>query len=448
MLIQRSTPKLHRRHVLKGVGVSLALPVLDCMLPARAAAVSPAVRRSVFIYLPNGVNTADYQIKQYGASYSLTRPLSPLERYRDQITPISGLFHPNGLGHHHNCQKIWLTGGRIGDAERNTVSVDQLMAMATAPQTRFPSLELSNQGASLAWSADGVQLPAHRSPALAFKEMFEVPSGGVGGQRRKLKRDCSILDTVLDEARVLARSMGSDDRIRLDQYMTSVREVEIRAKRAATWLDTPRPEIEVKTAAKVNRDISLQMLGDYLRTMYDLMVLAFQTDMTRVITFSTGEEGKGPAVPEIGVSQDRHSLSHHNGNPKLLADLTRSDLFNVEQFAYLLGRLTDVHDANGPLLDSTMILFGSGMAYGHSHGNANLPIVLAGGKAVGLKHGAHVDYNRVRAFNGYDGGKDLYFKPLNENARLSNLLLTMAQRMGLETESFADSTGIVSEVIA
>jgi hypothetical protein len=448
MLVLRSLPRISRRHALKGAGVSLALPLLECMRPARAAAAAPAVRRSIFIYLPNGVNTADYQIKEAGASYALSRALAPLEKFRGQITPISGLFHPNGLGKSHNCQQIWLTGGKIGEAERNTISVDQLMAERTGPHTRFSSLELSSQGGALAVSGDGVGLPAVRNPALAFKEMFEEPAGGIAGQRRQLRRRGSILDAVLDEARSLAGDLGADDRGRLEQYLTSVREVEIRTRRADSWLDTPRPEVEAALAARVNRDVSLQMLGDYLRTMYDLMVLAFQTDMTRVITFSTGLEGQGPPVPEIGITQDRHSLTHHNGNPKILEDLTLSDIFNVEQLAYLLSQLTQVRDADGPLLDSTMVLFGSGMAYGHSHGNANLPIVLAGGGALGLKHGAHVDYNRVGTFAGYGKVKDLYFKPVNSEAHLSNLLLTMAQRMGVEVDRFADSTGIVSEVIA
>src|SRR6185436_13112653 len=148
-----------------------------------------------------------------------------------------------------------------------------------------------------------------------------------------------------------------------------------------------------EVAARLNRDISLERLGEYLRTMYDIIVLAFQTDLTRVVTFSTGNEGVGPAVPEIGVRQDRHSLSHHNGNARLMQDLTLSDTFNLQQFAYFLTRLAEVRDADGPLLDSTMALYGSGMAFGHSHGNANLPIILAGGSKLGLKHGRHIDYN-------------------------------------------------------
>ena len=234
----------------------------------------------------------------------------------------------------------------------------------------------------------------------------------------------------------------------MEQYLTSVREVEVRTVRADKWLDTPRPKVDPADQSRLNRDISLERLGEYLRTMYDIVVLAFQTDLTRVATFSTGNEGTGPAVPEIGVKQDCHSLSHHNGNPKLMQDLLDSDAFNIKQFGYFLDRLSEVKDADGPLIESTMALYGSGMAYGHSHGNASLPIILAGGTKLGLKHGSHVDFNRTPDFKGYDKHPAIHFKPVNEKARLSNVLLTMAQKMDVKTEKFGDSTGIVSEVQA
>lgn len=452
MHLDRDTPRLSRRHLLRGMGVALALPCLDIMRPAQAAAPAP-VGRSVFIYLPNGVNTLDWQITQRGTDYALSKTLAPLEPFRGRITPLSGLHHPHGLGHHHNCRKIWLTGGKLGDTERNTVSIDQLIAQKTAQLTRFPSLELSNQGASLAWNPDGMCLPAQGNPGVAFRDLFQEPAGGAEAQRRRLARKASILDAVLEQAHGLERQLGSDDRGRLDHYLTSVREVEVRTERANGWLDTPRPTIAPEVAANLDRDVSLDRLGDYLRTMYDIIVLAFQTDMTRVVTFNTGEEGQGPAVPEAGVKQDRHSLSHHNGNPTLMADLSTSDRFNVQQLAYFLGRLAEVHDTQGPLLDSSIVLYGSGMAFGHSHGNANLPLVLAGGTALGLRHGGHVDYNRHGSFTGYTlSDPNVHYhichRPVNPRAHVSNLLLTVAQRMGIEAESFADSNGIISEVVA
>lgn len=443
---------MNRRHVLRGLGVSLALPLLDCMKPLNAADINRP-KRSVFIYLPNGVNTIDFQITQSGADYKFSKSLMPLEKFRDRVTPISGLYHPHGLGHHHNCSSIWLTGGKIGQSERNTISVDQLMAQVTAPQTRFSSLELSNQGHSLTYSSDGIQLPAQGNPSVVFRELFEEPQGGTAKQRRSLQRRGSVLDAILGEARALGDQLGTDDRGRLEQYLTSVREVEIRTQRADKWLDTPRPKIDPADQSRLNRDISLDRLGEYLRTMYDIIVLAFQTDLTRVATFSTGNEGTGPAVPEIGVKQDRHSLSHHNANPKLMQDLTASDTFNIQQFSYFLDRLSQVKDADGPLIDSTMALYGSGMAFGHSHGNANLPIILAGGGGLGLKHGRHIDFNAKAKPDGYTYDLENHAKhyaichsPVNSKAHLSNLLLTMAQKMDVPTEKFADSNGTTSEL--
>jgi hypothetical protein len=451
MHVLRSTPLIHRRHVLRGLGTALALPLLDCMRPARTAAAAAAAaakpRRSVFIYLPNGVNNREWQILGDGRDYRFSPTLSVLEKHRDQITPISGLHHPHGLGNHHGCQTIWLTGGKIGETERNTISVDQMMADKMAPHTRFASLELSNQGRSLSWNNDGILLPAEANPGVVFRRLFAEPEGGLGAQRRRLDRRQSILDAVLGEATSLRGKLGTDDRGRLDQYLTSVREVEVRAQRAEKWLDVPRPQIDPAQASHLSQDVGLSRLGDYLRTMYDLIVLAFQTDTTRVVTFSTGEEGKGPAVPDIRVFQDRHSLSHHGGNETRLADLAASDRFNVQQLSYFLDRLREVRDADGPLLDTSMVLFGSGMAYGHSHGNSNLPLVLAGGSALGLKHGSHVDFNRAAGFTDYEKALvGICHSPVDAKARMSNLLMTMAQRMEVNVEQFGDSTRSLTEV--
>ena len=446
---------LNRRHFLRGLGVSLALPLLDCMRPLAAAETKARAKRSVFIYLPNGVNTIDFQITQAGTDYTFSKSLLPLEKHRASLTPISGLHHPHGLGHHHNCSSIWLTGGKIGQSERNSISVDQLMTQVTAPLTRYSSIEMSNQGHSLACTADGIGLPAQGNPSVVFRDMFTEPQGGIDKQRRGLHRRGSILDAILGEAQSLGDQLGQDDRGRLEQYLTSVREVEIRTERADKWLDTPRPKVDPAVESQLNRDISVDRLGEYLRTMYDIIVLAFQTDMTRVATFSTGNEGNGPSVPEIGVKQDRHSLSHHNANPKLMQDLTASDTFNIQQFSYFLDRLSQVQDADGPLLDSTMVLYGSGMAFGHSHGNANLPLILAGGGGLGIKHGRHIDYNALSKPEGYTYDLDtpgkhyaICHSPVNSKAHLSNLLLTMAQKMDVPTETFADSNGTISEVLS
>ncbi|MCG8586382.1 MAG: DUF1552 domain-containing protein, partial [Pirellulales bacterium] len=447
---------LSRRQVLRGAGVAMALPLLDCMRPLRALGAEQSLRprRSAFIYMPNGVNTLDYQITESGANYEFSKSLKPLEKHRANITPISGLYHPNGLGQNHNCGRIWLTGGRWGQTRRNSISVDQLMTKVTAKHTRFTSMQLATQGGSLAWNVDGVHLPAESTPSVVFRELFEAPKGDSTAQRRALNRKGSILDAVLDEARALERQLGKEDRGRLEQFLTSAREVEIRTERADKWIDAPRPTVDDGTRSRLNRSVSQEMVGEYFRTMYDLIVLAFQTDMTRVAAFVTGRETSGLKIPEIGHNKDRHSLSHHNGNPKTMIGLTESDTFNVTQFAYLLDRLGEVEDADGPLLDTTMALFGSGMSYGHSHGNANLPLVLAGGSKLGLKHGRHVDFNAIGNSGSYRYQLDapgkhyaICHKPVNSRAHMSNLLLTMAQKMGVETDKFSDSNSTLSEIL-
>lgn len=440
---------INRRHALRALGSFIALPMLDCMVPALAAeekAASP--RRSAFIYLANGVHSLNYQITTPGKDYQFSRSLKPLEKHRKVITPISGLHHPGAISHHHNCISVWLTGGKLGPSDRNTISVDQKMAEVTAKHTRYPSMEVALTGESLGWTADGVRLPAMRRCSEIFASLFAEPKGGIAAQRRALRRKGSVLDANLAEVRQLEQKMGSADKGRLDQYLTSVREAEVRTRRADAWLDTPLPAVAEADRTRTNRDIPATMAGDYFRTVYDLMVLAFQTDVTRVATFSLGGEGDAFAIPEIGITESRHQLSHHGGDPGYMEKLTNYDTFAIEQFGYFLTRLAETNDLNGrPLLGSTMALFGSGMSYGHSHGNANLPLVLAGGLDLGLKHGSHLDFNQGH-FKGYQLDKPgehyaLCSRPANPNAHMSNLLLMMAQRMGVETDKFGDSNKVI-----
>ncbi|MFO0903772.1 MAG: DUF1552 domain-containing protein [Pirellulales bacterium] len=440
---------LDRRHVLRAMGTCISLPLLECMVPLRAAEQQTASpKRSAFIYLANGVHSLNYQITTPGKDYQFSRSLKPLERHRNVITPISGLHHPGALSHHHNCISVWLTGGKLGPSDRNSISVDQRMAEITAKHTRYPSLEIALTGESLAWTADGVRLPSQRRCSEIFASLFEEPKGGTKVQRRALRRKGSVLDANLAEVRQLEQKMGAADKGRLEQYLASVREAEIRTRRADAWLDTPLPSISDSDRQRTNRDIPQTMAGDYFRTVYDLIVLAFQTDVTRVATFSLGGEGDAFAIPEIGITESRHQLSHHGGDPGYMEKLTNYDTFAIEQFSYFLTRLSETKDLNGqPLIGSTMSLFGSGMSYGHSHGNANLPLVLAGGSDLGLKHGSHLDFNQGH-FQGYQLDKpgehySLCSRPANANAHMSNLLLLMAQRMGVETDNFGDSNKVL-----
>ena len=371
---------INRRHALRAMGTCIALPMLECMTPLKAAEKISTPKRSAFIYLANGVHSLNYQITESGPDYKFSRSLKPLEKHRNSITPVSGLHHPGSIGHHHNCINVFLTGGKIGAAHRNTISVDQKIAEITGQYTRYPSMEIALTQGSLAWTADGVQLPAMRQCSQIFASLFEEPKGGIDAQRKRLRRKASVLDDNLEEVRSLEKKMGVQDKGRMDQYLTSVREAEIRTRRADDWLDTPLPEISDADRKRTNRKVNKAQAGDYFRTVYDLIVLAFQTDVTRVATFSLGGEGDAFAIPEIGITESRHQLSHHGGDEGYMEKLTNYDTFAVDQFSYFLSRLQETKDLTGKsLLNSTMSLFGSGMSYGHSHGNANLPLVLAGG---------------------------------------------------------------------
>ncbi|HTN77262.1 MAG TPA: DUF1552 domain-containing protein [Pirellulaceae bacterium] len=456
---------LNRRHFLRGAGAAIALPLLNCMTPLRAISAEPVAkpRRSVFVYIPNGVNVLTWQITSAGRDYEFSAPMKPLEKHRANLTPISGLHHPGGIGQAHVCADTWLTAAKIsmeGGAYHNSVSCDQLMAEVTSPKTRFGSLELSissgvgqpQNATTLAWSRDGVPLPAEDNPRTVFNRLFGEEPGGIEVRRRRLDRRRSVLDTVLDDARSLRNGLGNEDRGKLEEYLNSVREVEVRAERLDAWLSIPKPEVAADTKQRLQRDVPRTQAGEYYRTMYDLIVLALRTDMTRVVSYMSGSEGNGLPIPEIGISQSRHELSHHSGDPEIMARLSRSDAFITEQFAYFLDQLAAINDGEESLLDRTMVLFGSGMSYGHSHGNANLPTVLAGGKSLGLKHGQHIDYNlpKIKKYDLANAGGhySLCHTPVDGNARLTNLLLTMLNKMDVNVEKFVDSLAPISEISA
>jgi uncharacterized protein DUF1552 len=457
---------LNRRHFLRGLGTTVALPLLDAMIPLRAsaAAATDRPRRSVFVYIPNGVNGMTWQIPKSGRDFELSPSLQPLAKHRGDFTVFSGLHHPNGIGQAHVCADTWLTGAKI-DAQsarkyENTISCDQVMAEVTGLQTRFSSLELSiSAGAgrplnstTLAFSRDGVPLPAEENPRLVFNRLFGEDVGGIAAQRTRLAKRRSVLDEVLDDAKSLRLALGTDDRTKLDEYLHSVRDVEQRTERLDAWLNVPKPVVDKKVAATFQHDVPKAKAGEYWRTMFDLIVLALRTDMTRVVTYMNGSEGNGLAIPELGITQMRHSLSHHNGDPVVLERLAKSDAFIMEQFAHFLDELSTTQDGGEPLLDRTMVLFGSGMSYGHSHCNANLPILLAGGRGLGLKHGQHIDYNKPKLKTpdytlSYDEWRAISGKPLDGDARLSNVMLTMLQKMDVHAEKFVDSLGPVSDIV-
>ncbi len=444
--------QISRRQMLRGLGATIALPLLNCM----AALPAPSkLKRSVFLYIPNGVNTLTWQIEKAGADYEFTKPLQSLEKHRADITPISGLHHPMVIGKHHNCEKVWLTGANVpgdGGAFRNTVSADQLIADAQGVATRFSSLELAIEGTSLAWSKDGIQIPAERNTQQIFNMLFGVQKDSKETLRRRLSRRGSILDLVAGDAKRVTGKLGSEDRTKLDEYLTAVRQVEERTRRADEWLNVPKPLVPAAEAARLQRKLSMAAAGEYYRLFYDLMVMALRTDSTRVITCGIGSEGNTSGIPEIGILQTRHGLSHHNGDPEQLRRLTETDTFLVGQLSYFLDQLKSHEEEGRTLLDTTQVLWGSGMAYGHSHGNANLPTILAGGKALGYKHGAHVDFNlpKIGKYNVADTMTHyrICSKPVDDTARVSNLLLTMLQRADVKVDKFQDSVAPISQIVA
>jgi len=452
--INRNAWRMSRRQMLRGIGAAIALPALDCMA-AIPGSSPPKPKRSVFLYIPNGVNTLTWQIEKAGADFQFSKPLQALERHRADVTPFSGLHHPMVLGKHHNCEKVWLTGANVpgdGGAFRNTVSADQLIAETIGAATRFPSLETSVEGPSLAWSKDGIQIPAERSTQQIFNQLFGVERDGKETIRRRLSRRGSILDLVAGDAKRVKDRLGTEDRSKLDEYLTAVRQVEERTRRADEWLNVPKPVVPAADAARLQQKLSMAQAGAYYRLFYDLMVMALRTDSTRVITCGIGGEGNASGIPDIGILQARHGLSHHNGDPEQLRRLTQTDTFLVEQLAYFLDQLKEHQEEGTPLLDTTQVLWGSGMAYGHSHGNANLPTILAGGKALGYKHGTHVDYNLPK-IGKYDVSNatehyKICSRPVDGDARLSNLLLTMLQRVDVKADKFQDSVRPISEIVA
>jgi hypothetical protein len=406
--------KLDRRTFLRGVGAVIALPLLDAMQPLTAAdagakAAMGKPKRAVFLYIPNGVNMRTWQITKAGRDYELSASMRHLQRHREHITPISGLHHPNAQGAGHTVGDSWLTGAFISPGSsakyKNTVSCDQLMAEVTAPQTRFSSLELSIESGTgqpmnsrtMAFTRDGSGLPADDSPRVVFDRLFRDNAGGITVQRARIDRQRSVLDAVLGRANALKKDLGTNDRGKLDGYLQSVREVEVRTQRMEHWLTIPKPKVDDEQKFNQNKDFA----GHYWDAMLDLIVLALRTDMTRVVTYMTGCEQVGIPVLEIGVSNSRHELSHHNGIPDMLNKLSSYDGYMVEKLAKFMDNLKSIDEGGETLLDRTMILFGSGMSYGHSHGNANLPIIVAGGRSLGLKHGQHIDYN-LRKLKAYD----------------------------------------------
>lgn len=419
-----------RRRFLRGAGVALALPLLEC-LPCSAAGKAAAEQtpgRMLLISNNLGVLPQHFFPKESGASYQLSPYLSELKEFHQDFTVFSGLSHPACEGGH-STENCFLTGAKhpTSSGFRNTVSLDQYAAEHLGRQTRFATLNLGvnidKANRSLSWTRDGVLLPAEDSPAGLFKKMF-IQGDATQVKRRlaHLKRRGSILDAVADSTQRLNRQLGPQDRSRLDQYFTSIRELEQRLVTAGEWEQSPKP----KTAATLPQDIlDRGLLFDKLDQMLSMAVLALQSDSTRIVTLMVDAF----ATPVFQLSEKEksltsyHPLSHHGMRANHLAQLEKADRRQMQLLKQVLEKLKGTAGGAGPLLDSTMVLYGSNMGDANTHDNTNLPILLAGG---GFRHGQHLAFAR------------------DANAPLCNLYLSMLQRLGVETDRFGSSSSTLT----
>jgi hypothetical protein len=415
---------LSRRTFLRGSGVAMALPLLDAMLPGISAtgggAAAPAPRR--FVAVHNALSFhAPYLIpRETGRNYTLTPYLRVLEAHRDQLTVFSGLSHTDVAGGH-VTDLCFLTGAvhPTRPSFRNTISLDQMAAERLRFPTRIRSLTLSSGGGgppSLSWSRSGVAVPPDLFPSQVFARLFlDGSQQQRQDQIRRLRAGQSIMDTVSDHARRVQREVGKNDQERLDEYFSSVREVEQSLGRDAEWAVRPKPRVNVPPPSDIT--VGTDTIGRS-RLMYDLMHLALQTDSTRVITLKVG--GLSTLVPVAGTTIDWHGLSHHARDPEKLTQLQLIETEHMKAFNDFLTKLKNTREEGQTLLDRTMCLIGSSMGNASSHDNRNLPIVLVGG---GFRHGSHLAFDQTN------------------NMPLCNLFLTLGQRLGLEINAFGTSTG-------
>ena len=441
---------LNRRTFLFGTGVSLALPWLECMGAAPAAQVTATAKRFCGIYFPFGVSLPDEKSEKAnwrwfpqgeGKDYTFNDSLRCLEPLRDQLTILGGLSHPNGrkMGAH-DTGDTFLTGALLeGKYLRNSMSLDQVVATAQCDQTRFPSLIMSTDGgvgeptraSTLSYNDKGRPIPALNQPQQIFDRFFGSGDADTFRKRRQLRSAASMLDRVLEDSNSLRLRLGRQDQEKLDEYLSSVRQIEQRVARSQAWLEVPRPELTDEERRMLNLDSDDEAPLEYIRTMYDLIYLAFRSDSTRVATYqiasmadASSKAGKFPQLE--GFKGSLHSLAHDWNKPEGAENLGKWDKFMAEQLAYFLSRLSATEEANGSLLDNSIVLYGSSNS--QTHNNNNYPLVLAGGGQFGLKHGS--------------------YRKFADTVPLSNLFVTMLQRLGVNHPTFADSTGELSDLVS
>ena len=437
-----------RRSLLRGIGATLALPMLDAMVPALGAATKVARKatpnRMVFCYVPNGVDMRNWRPEAVGRDYILPKILQPLKPIQDNLLVFSGMKDHNGEalgdgpGDHARAAASFLTGVHprktSGSDISVGVSVDQVAAQKMASQTRLASLELGIEDGHLAgncdsgyacayvnsisWRSATVPNPPEVNPRSVFERLFGSgeDSGDPLARARDARIDQSILDLVSDDTRSLSRNLGNTDRRKLDQYLTAVREVERQVQMAEK--QAAENTLAVPTMEKPD-GIPLEY-GEHAQLMFNLLTLALQTDTTRVSTFMLAREGSNRGYREIGVPEGHHGLSHHRNDPALMDKIAAINRYHMEQFAGFVTKLKNTPDGDGTLLDHTMIVYGSGISDGNKHNHDDLPVLLAGGSR-NFKTGRHVK--------------------LNESVPVANLYLSMLEAMDVPTESLGDSQG-------
>ena len=435
---------LPRRTFLRGAGVTLALPLLDAMIPSFSdAAVAGPVRRLGFVYIPMGCNWFQFFPKEVGKLTELSPTLSTLTPVLNQVTVISNLELKNSYspGNHATSNSGFLSAARAkmtegADYELAT-TVDQIAAKQLGKQTPLPSLELAVDATtpigacdggmsciyetSLSWSSPTTPLPAEANPRVVFERLFG-DGGSAADRLAALREDGSLIDFVSDDIAHVQKKLGPGDRTKLSQYLDTVREIERRIQKA-------EQQTANSAAPDLTRPIGVpSAYGDHAKLMFDLRALAMQADITRVITFQLAREASTRTYPEVGVPEAHHPTSHHGNDPEKLAKLAKINAYHVSLFAYYLEKLKSTPDGDGSLLDHSMILLGSGMGNPDVHNHVNLPIVVAGGGAGKLKGGRHIKYE--------------------EPTPLANLHLTLLDKVGIHLDSFADSKGTIDEVLA
>lgn len=407
-----------RRNFLRAVGVSLALPWLETF--ARPPSAQPP-RRLVCICTPLGLHSPFFLPRTAGKDYTLTPYLEVLREFRANFTVISGLSHPD-VGPSHDSIYTFLTAAphpELRAGFRNTISLDQFAAERIGGQTRFPSLTLADEGFSLSWTRSGAIVPSDSWPSSVFARLFlEGRPEEKEAQARRLRDGQSILDSVRDQALKLQVGLGADDRDKLDEYFSSVRELEQRLARAEEWSKKPKPKVDAQPPQNITNPADI--IGR-TRLMFDLIHLAVQTDSTRLITMLLAGTSLVPTV--AGVSLGHHDLSHHGQDPTKIEQLKKVELETMKAVRDLLTKLEQTKEGGVSLLDRTMVYFGSNLGSGSTHATKNLPILLAGG---GFQHGRHLAFDAAKG------------------PPLCNLYVSMLQRLGIEADKFGSSTGTLT----